>query len=163
MSVITELTAEESEFLLGRVLARDSMADIELERAVPASGQVMPYIWVTGRDLPEFERRVRTSPHVARLVAVDVVNNQGMYRIEWADDGESLVYGLAETGATILQARRKNSRNGTWQLQLQFEDYGGLARFHTYCRRDGIELSLERVYSPDALAETGDDELRTEL
>ncbi|WP_276250657.1 bacterio-opsin activator domain-containing protein [Haloarcula rara] len=159
MSVITEITVEESEFLLGRVLARDSVADIELERTVPASGQVMPYIWVTGRDLPEFERRVRTSPHVARLVAVDVVNNQGMYRIEWADNGESLVHGLAETGATILEARR----NGTWELQLRFEDYGGLARFHTYCRRDGIEISLDRVYSPEELEQRGGDGLRTEL
>jgi len=159
MSVITEITVESSEFLLGRVLSRDSVADMELERVVPSAKQVMPYIWVTGRELPEFERRVRTSPHVARLVAADVVNNQGMYRIEWADDGESLVYGLSETGATVLAA----SRTDTWEFHLGFEDYGGLARFHNYCRRHGIDVSIDRVYSPEALERAGGDDLRTEL
>ncbi|MBX0285236.1 bacterio-opsin activator domain-containing protein [Haloarcula salinisoli] len=159
MSVVTEITVAASEFLLGRVLARGSVADIELERAVPASGQVMPYIWVSDRDLPEFERQVRTSPHVARLIALDVVNNQGMYRIEWADDGESLVYGLSETGATILAA----GGDDIWELLLRFDDYGGLARFHTYCRRDGIEISLDRVYSPEEIEQVGGEDLRTQL
>ncbi|WP_324662273.1 bacterio-opsin activator domain-containing protein [Haloarcula sediminis] len=159
MSVITEMTVDSGEFLLGTVLSRDPEADIELERAIPATDQVMPYIWVTGRELPDFESRVRTSPHVRRLAAVDVVNNQGLYRIEWADDGESLVHGLSETGATILNARGA----GTWEFLLQFDDYGGLARFHNYCRRRGIGISLDRVYSPEGIERADEDGLRTEL
>ncbi|WP_277541305.1 bacterio-opsin activator domain-containing protein [Haloarcula laminariae] len=159
MSAITHMTVDADEFLLGRVLSRDPGAEVELERAVPAANQVMPYLWVAGVQLPEFERRVRTSPHVRRLVAVDVVNNQGMYRIEWADDGESLLHGIRETGATILSARGAD----TWEFVLQFEDYGGLARFHNYCRQNDIDVSLDMAYSPDELEATSEYDRRTEL
>jgi len=152
MSVVAEMSIQSTEFLLGQVLSRDPGTHIEMERVVPASRQVMPYIWVGGADLSEFERLVRESPHVQRLVAVDTFDTKGLYRVEWAEEVESLIYGISKTEATILEAQGTE----VWTFRLRFNSHRGLARFHNYCRDHEIEFSLERVYSLGELTEEGD-------
>jgi predicted DNA binding protein len=143
MSVIAEFTIQSSEFILGQVLARDPDTHIEMERVVPASGRVMPYVWVHGGDFDEFEAAVRSSVYVKRLAAVDVVGDSGLYRVEWDEDVESLIYGMAETDATILEARG----NEQWLFRIRFDDHSGLANFHNFCIVHDITFELNRVYT----------------
>lgn len=44
MSIVAEFTIEAEQFLLGRVLRTDSGTTVEIERVVPASKRVMPYV-----------------------------------------------------------------------------------------------------------------------
>jgi len=152
MTVIAELTVAASEFHTGRALARDPGTSAELVRVVPSAEAVMPYVWVESTDLPAFERQVGASPHIERLVTVDVVNNQALYRIEWADDVDSLVDAITAASATILEGRGGQ----TWAFCLRFEDYSALARFHNYCRGRGIDVALTRVYDPEAVGGGGE-------
>jgi len=143
MTVIAEFTIDSSEFILGKVLARDPDTHVEMERVVPASGRVMPYVWVHGGEFDEFERAVESSPYVERLHSLDVVEDSALYRVEWADDVESLIYGMAETQATILEARG----NEQWFFRIRFDDHSGLTDFHNFCMDHGIVFQLERVYT----------------
>jgi len=152
MTVIAELTVAASEFHTGRALARDPETSAELVRVVPSAEAVMPYVWVESTDLPAFERQVGASPHIERLVTVDVVNNQALYRIEWADDVDSLVDAITAASATILEGRGGQ----TWAFCLRFEAYSALARFHNYCRGRDIDVALTRVYDPEAVGQGGE-------
>lgn len=146
MSVVAEFEIESSEFLLGTVLGVGGDVRIELERVVPVTEQVMPYLWASVADVEAFEAAVRSSDRVESLVALDRVGDRVLYRVEWAEEVESLVYGFAVTEATILEAV---GRNG-WSFRVRFPSHDRLAAFHDYCQDHGIRFELRRVYQPEA-------------
>jgi predicted DNA binding protein len=143
MSVIAEFTIRSDEFILGQVLARDPETHIEMERVVPASGRVMPYLWVHGTDFGEFEATIRPSEYVRNLAALDVIGDRALYRVEWDEDVESLIYGMSETNATILEAYG----NEKWVFRIRFDDHTGLTDFHNFCMEHDIVFQLDRVYT----------------
>ncbi|WP_336339354.1 helix-turn-helix domain-containing protein [Haloarcula brevis] len=143
MTVVAEFTIDSDEFILGQVLARGDNTHVEMERVVPASGRVMPYIWVHGGGFDEFEAAVESSPYVHALRSLDKVGESSLYRVDWAEDVESLIYGMAETNATILEARG----NARWFFRIRFDDHSGLTAFHNFCTEHGIVFQLERVYT----------------
>ena len=143
MSVIAKFAIDSSEFILGQVLSRDPQTDVEMERVVPASRRVMPYLWVSGDDLDSFEETVRADENVESLTAVEYIEGKGLYRIEWHETVESLVYGMAAVNATILEAKG----NDEWLFSLRFDAHSGLAAFHNYCRDHDITFTLQRIYT----------------
>lgn len=143
MTVIAEFTIDSSEFILGQVLARDPETHVEMERVVPASGRVMPYVWVRDGNFEDFEASVRSSEYVKSLTALDVLGGSALYRVEWAEDVESLIYGMAQTNASILSA----TGNERWLFRIRFDDHSGLTDFHNFCMDHGIQFQLDRVYT----------------
>jgi hypothetical protein len=145
MSVVAEFEIESSEFLLGTVVGDSGDVRVELERVVPVSEEVMPYLWASTPDVEGFEAAVRSSPRVESLVALDRVADRVLYRVEWAGDVESLVYGFAVTEATILEA----VGYGRWSFRVRFPNHDRLAEFHDYCQDHDIRFELRRVYQSD--------------
>lgn len=143
MSVIAEFTIDSDEFLLGQILALDPDTHVEMERVVPASGRVMPYVWVRGGNLAAFETAIRASDSVRSLTALDVVEDSALYRVEWDEQVESLIYGMAQTNATILEA----TGNERWRFRIRFDDHSGMTDFHNYCTSHDIQFQLNRVYT----------------
>jgi len=143
VTVIAEFTINSDEFTLGQVLARDPDTYVEMERVVPASGRVMPYVWVQGTDLDAFEAATRASEYVKGLTALDVIEDSALYRVEWDEQVESLIYGMAETNVTILEA----AGNEKWHFRIRFDDHSGMTAFHNYCTSHDIRFQLDRVYT----------------
>ena len=141
MSVIAEFSIDADQFLLGRIIADFPDIAVEIERVVPTGNRVMPYIWGYGEDLDEFVTAMQEHPNVGSITAVDQVDNQALYKIEWEDPTEQLIAGIAETTATILKAHSDNM----WTFEIRFEDHEGLAAFNEYCTAHSIEYRLERV------------------
>lgn len=145
MSVIAEFTVSSDRVILGRGTDLPAEVDIEAERVVPATGEVLPYIWVRGADFAEFERVIDASPHVESLTALDDLEDCVLYKVAWDEQVESFLSGMVEMNATILEAYRR----GHWLFRIRFERHDDLAAFHTYCKDRGISFTLERVYTPD--------------
>jgi predicted DNA binding protein len=143
MTIVAEFTLDAGEFILGQVLSRDPHTQVEIERVVPASRRVMPYVWVHGGDLEAFEATVRASDHVKELAALDYLDESALYRVEWQEEVESLIHGIARTNASILEARG----NAEWYFRIRFDSHAGLTEFHNYCVDHGITYHLEKVYS----------------
>lgn len=141
MTVLAEFSIEADQFLLGRIIANFPDVDVEIERVVPTGNRIMPYIWGYGDELDELVTAMREHPNVESITAVDRVDNQALYKIEWEDPTERLIAGLAETTATILKAHSDD----TWTFEIRFEDNEGLAAFSEYCASHGIEYRLKRV------------------
>lgn len=141
MTVLAEFSIEADQFLLGRIIANFPDVAVEIERVVPTGNRIMPYIWGYGNDLDEFVTAMREHPNVESITAVDRVDNQALYKIEWEDPTERLIAGLSETTATILEAHSDD----TWTFEIRFEDNRGLAAFSEYCDSHSIEYRLKRV------------------
>ncbi|WP_138006508.1 helix-turn-helix domain-containing protein [Halalkalirubrum salinum] len=143
MSVVAEFTIDADEFLLGQIFSQDSVAHLELECVVPASRQIMPYVWIYGNGLDQTESSIRDSEQVETLTKLDQTDDSALYRIEWGDEQEGLIDGIIETNATILEARRKEK----WFFRIRFDSHRQLTAFNTFCRRHSISVKLHNLYS----------------
>lgn len=148
MSVLLEFAVGSDQFKLGHVLSESGDMHFELERIVPTSDHVMPFVWVAtegdpDEELPRFEERVRASDRVRELVALDRVDDGGLYRIEWEEDAEGLITALAETEASVLEARG----DGTWTFRVRFADHDRLTDFHNSLTDLGVTIHIERTYT----------------
>ncbi|MCO8245048.1 MULTISPECIES: helix-turn-helix domain-containing protein [unclassified Haladaptatus] len=141
MSVTADLSISGEEFVLGTALLTDADVHIELERVVPSSRQVLPFFWAIGSDFETFENDVRSNPNVQSLIALDRIEGRVLYRVEWSEEVESFIYGIAEVGATILEA----TGDRVWRFRLRFHDHGALSAFHDYCEVRNIGYTLDRV------------------
>lgn len=142
MAVIAEFTVAPEQFVLGQVLSRASDIEVEMERVVPSSQRVMPYIWVRGDDLASFEEAIQSSDYVEEVVPLDVLDNRGLYRVEWSEDVRSLIYAMAAFDATILEA----NSTGQWFFRIRFEDQNRVAEFNEFLNDRGIDITMTRLY-----------------
>ena len=148
MSVLLEFTIRSGQFKLGHVLSGAGDLHFELERIVPTGGYVMPFVWVTTAGDPEevlraFEERVRESDLVLELLALDRLEDGGLYRIEWEEQTEGLIQGLARTQATVLEAHG----NGAWTFRVRFTDHDQLTDSHNYLTDHDITVHIDRTYT----------------
>lgn len=142
MTVIVEFTVEDDDFAFGQVLKNAANNHIELERIIPTGTDVIPFFWVRGTDLNEFEQRVSTHEMVSELVALDRPDGWVLYRIEW-DGSDSLLTGIDATDGAILEATRDDG----WMFRLRFSSHNDLSQFYNYCTEQGIPIHIERSFT----------------
>lgn len=143
MSVILEFTIDSGDFRLGQVLSGTPGTQFELERVVPTGQMVLPFVWVSGGDLAAFEEAVRADPAVEELLALDSLQDGGLYRVEWKESPTGLIEGIGRADGSILQARGSDE----WQFRVRFSDHGALSDFHEYVIERDIPIHVDRTYT----------------
>lgn len=156
MSVIVEFSIAGEDFQLGQILRNPPEMHLELEQIVPASDQVMPFLWATGKNHAAFEENVRSNPAVKELRKLDVIDDSGLYRIEWETKPTHLIEGITKADAVILEAHG----NSVWNFRLRFPDHETLSEFHNHVLENDIPVSLDRTQT---LLEETERGLRFEL
>lgn len=141
MSVIAEFTIAAEAFALGRLIADHPALQIELERVVPITKRVMPYVRGHGEDLDDVETALAADPSVQSVQTLDRSDGSILYRVEWAAPVEEFAAGLAAANASVLRV----SGETEWTVRVRFEDHAGLAAFTVFCRDNGIDYTLDRV------------------
>ncbi|QLG63164.1 helix-turn-helix domain-containing protein [Halorarum salinum] len=143
MSVVAEFTVESSDFALSHALTAAPHMVVEIERVVATmEARVMPYFWVTGGDHDEFEAAFHDDDSVTNVVAIDEVDDAKLYRAEWTENVQTIVYAYVEIGATILRA---TGRDESWELRMRFDDEEKVSGFQAYCDRNDIPFELNRL------------------
>lgn len=146
MSVIAEFTVPADALALSEALVEAPEMIVEIERVVAHDeDRVMPYFWIRGGDYATFEAAVADDPTVRNVTKLDEYEDGTLYRAEWTQNIESIVYAYLETGATIVEAV---GRGDTWELRMRFDDEQLVSDFRDYCRRNDIAFDLNRLYQP---------------
>ena len=146
MSVIAEFTVPANAFALADTMTSAPEMTVEVERIVAHNeDRVMPYLWIRGGDHGEFEAAVEADPTVRRTTKLDEYEDATLYRAEWVQNVESLVYAYTEVGATILDA---TGRADCWELRMRFDDEQLLEDFQRHCTSNDISFELKRLYHP---------------
>ncbi|APX96186.1 helix-turn-helix domain-containing protein [Natronorubrum daqingense] len=140
MAVIAEFSVHSDDFALHHALTAAPEMIVEIERVVATmKDRIMPYFWVTGETLSEFERALDEDNSVKNITEVDVVEDAKLYRAEWTENIETVIFAYVEIGATILQASGRNDR---WELQMRFDDQEKVADFREYCDENDVSFEL---------------------
>jgi len=143
MSVIAEFSVASEDFALHNSLTAAPEMVVEIEQVVATmEDRVMPYFWVTGGDQSKFEAAFRDDETVTGVTAVDETEDAKLYRAQWTDNVETIVYAYVEIGATILDAL---GRNEGWELRMRFDDREKLSEFREYCDAHGIAFELNQI------------------
>ncbi|RKD88885.1 helix-turn-helix domain-containing protein [Halopiger aswanensis] len=143
MSLIAEFSVKSDDLALNHALTDAPHMVVEIEQVVATmEDRVMPYFWVSGGDHTEFEAAFENDETVTNVASIDEVDGAKLYRAEWTQNVESIVYAYVELGATILQAI---GRDKNWELRMRFDDQESLSQFQTYCEENEISFELNRI------------------
>ncbi|WP_246998704.1 bacterio-opsin activator domain-containing protein [Halosolutus gelatinilyticus] len=143
MSIVAEFSVRSDDFALNHALTEAPHMVAEIEQVVATmEDKVMPYFWVSGGDHAEFEAAFENDESVTNVAPIDEVDGAILYRAEWTQNVETIVYAYIELGSSILQAI---GRDTNWELRMRFDDRESLSDFQAYCEENGISFELNRI------------------
>lgn len=150
MSVVVEFTLPSKAFPFGRSTSGDPNVRVQLERVVPLQAGRIPFLWATGSDFDDFERHLNNSDIVKRVEAITRVDDSVLYRVEWYEEKESFLNGVADANGTIMEAHGDSS----WSFTVRFRDHGDLTQFHQFYQSHDFPVHIERIASLEEEAGT---------
>jgi len=149
MSIILELSAPSTEFELGRILDVEDETSIVLETLVPVGERTVPFFRLFNESRKTFEDSVRSHPSVNRIHQVASQEAETLYALDWTISTDSLFEAIVLADTHLLEAV------GTaedWKFELRFSSHESLSEFQDYCTDAGINIDIERLYSPEEAA-----------
>ncbi|WP_135851061.1 helix-turn-helix domain-containing protein [Halorussus salinus] len=154
MSVLAELTVPANEFVLADTLSSAPGMRIEIKRVVAGTERVTPYFWASDGDFEEFETALRDDETIADILTLEEQEgDERFYRVTWQSNVESLMTGISDAKATILEAVSDDGEQ--WELKVLFPNRDALSTFHDYCLEREFSFRLDRVYEPENPEERG--------
>jgi hypothetical protein len=147
-ATVAEVTASAADFALTETFAQFGGVQVEVERVVAQDDRIIPFVWVRHEDIEAVHRALEDDPTTANVeVLTDLDDDdERLYRMEWIDRIDALVYALVEEDGTVLSA---SAANGRWVLRLLFADREALGRTYDHCQELGLDLSIDRVFNLD--------------
>lgn len=146
MSIIAEFTVPADRFALYETLSTTPGMIVEVERvATHGPDQIMPYFWTSGGDHEEFEAAAKNDPSIEEITKLDELEDAVLYRANWIQDVETVVYAYIEGGAVLLDA---TGRNEQWELQMRFDEEDDVTRFTDCVDENDLVVDLNRLYHP---------------
>lgn len=143
MSVFAEFHIPTEEFALQETFEQAPETVIEIERVAAATDALTPYFWVSEGGLDNFEAAVAADPSVENLERVDTFEEAVLFRADWTENIESIVYAYTHIGAVILEA---TGSADVWELQMRFDDHEQLREFQRYCVDRDLSFELQRLH-----------------
>jgi predicted DNA binding protein len=151
MGVIAEFSVDADAFGPASVCWGESDVQLQFEQIVPTSGEVAPYVWVSG-DTDSFERGMDEATTEVGYSTIDRQNGSVLYRLRWHTEPTGLLSIFLDTNAAVLEARATDS----WFFRVRFPDESSVTRFHERTREHGYELDLHRLGRSDDQPDTGE-------
>jgi len=140
MGVIAEFSVDADAFGPASVDGGEIEVQLQFEPVVPTSGDVAPYVWVTG-DTDGFERAIDESTTDVGYNVLDRYDGRVLYRLRWSAEPTGLLSIFVDTNAAVLEARSTDR----WFFRVRFPDDTSVTRFHQRTREQGYELDLHRL------------------
>lgn len=142
--LVVEFSIPAGGFVLRHALESVPDRIVEFEQFVPTHEQVLPYLWVTDADDDgSFGEAVATDPTVESHRRVATLDGGKLYRIDWADCENTLLWWLRNRPSTMLQSE---GHDGEWNVKLRVESRDALRDFQDYCRDRDLSFDLIRLY-----------------
>ena len=143
MSIIAEFSVKSDDLALNHSLIAAPQMIVEIEQVVATmEDRIMPYFWVSGGEHADFEEAFQDDPSVTNTAVIDEVEGARLYRAEWTENVETIIYAYVKLGATLLQAIGKAEE---WELRMRFDSHDALSEFQKYCNKNDISFKLNRT------------------
>jgi predicted DNA binding protein len=143
MSLFVEFHVPAEEFALHDTLQAVPDTVVEIDRVVAADDRLTPYFWISDGDPEEVAAATEDDPSVRGLRRLDEFEETVLFRAEWTENIETLVYAYTNVGATILEA---SGEADEWILRMRFDDRDQLTDFQEYCNEMNIRFELSQLH-----------------
>lgn len=137
-------TIPSDKFPLGSVFQGLPGVRVELERIVPASDVLVPYIWVRGAEADDIVGEFDEHPGVQGIRLVDTVDHEYLLRVEWTVGYDGVLNTLTEMGIPLVSAAGTNEE---WTFEIRGDDRDDIAAFHDRCLELDIPITLTSLHA----------------
>lgn len=152
MSTISEFTIPADSFPLGSAFENYAGITVELERIIPTSKTIIPYVWIHGVGKAE-ERQIEAAfeqdPEIRGIKLVDEVDGDYLLRVEWKADYTGILRGIAETSVALISAIGNSEQ---WTFELRGDRHADIATFQAYCHDHDLPVTLTELHSVSRMA-----------
>ena len=147
MATIVLGTVPAEEFALARTLRECSDLRVETERIVETGRDtVMPLLWARGTPAETVQAALEADPSVDNVTLLDEFDRELLYRMEWIDHVQLLIQMLANSSATVVDARGSTDR---WALRVLYPDREQFSRTHEFCADHGLSFDVRSIRELD--------------
>jgi predicted DNA binding protein len=143
MSLYGEFKIPPENFALHDTLRELPDLVVEIERVVASDELLTPYFWVSGDGVETFEAVSEADSTVHNVRRLDDFDRSTLFRADWTENTETIVYAYTQIGATILEA---SGHREEWNLCMRFDGHSDLYEFQDYCDEREIPFHLIRLH-----------------
>lgn len=152
MSTTAEFTVPAREFPLGRSFEDLEDVTVELEKVVPTSHTVVPYLWVRGASAGAVDDALEAHRAAQDVTVVETIEDRHLLRIDWNPGYEGFTGILAAADVVLLSATGTET---TWRFAIRGDDRGAIRGFQSRCEDAGIPVEFTALADLDSPAAEG--------
>ncbi|MGA9402824.1 helix-turn-helix domain-containing protein [Haladaptatus sp.] len=147
MSVIAEFTIRAPDLVLTETLEAVPEMTVELEQQMASTaGSALLIVWATGGSFDTFDDSLHADPTIESYSIVEEMDVRKLYRLRLERESILPVYPTyQELGAVPMAG---HGASGTWTRRVRFPERSALIEFQQFCRREHVDFSLKRLYTP---------------
>lgn len=144
MGTIVEATLPAEQFALSETLQRRPITEFEtVQVVIDGTDRVMPFLWATGGDLDGLPAVVADDPTTRNVDVLTALDEEYLFRMEWANRVRTVCTVMVEENGTILDAYAKND---AWIFRILFPEHDAVSSTHALCEEYDLDLEFERIY-----------------
>ncbi|MFC7202549.1 helix-turn-helix domain-containing protein [Haloferax namakaokahaiae] len=144
MATIVEVIVPAREFDVGQVFVDIPGIRIELDRLVPTSSAVIPYLWIRGASQQDIVHAADVHEAIRHISVVDEVDGHGtLYRIEWSRSVKSTIVELSEHNLSLLSGY---GTDRVWELTFRAENRNEVSEFFEWFTDRDISVEFNKIY-----------------
>ncbi|MFW5920113.1 MAG: helix-turn-helix domain-containing protein [archaeon] len=137
---------------LGTALRGFPDSHIRIERTVPTGTAFLPYFWTDETTVQGVTEQLEAVSSVEACSVVDVVDDEALVRVEWAERDVDFLATVERTGGTVVDAV---CTSGGWTVTVQFDDHADLGEYYRQCVTNGVQVSIASVRGPTPADRSG--------
>lgn len=153
MTVEASFTVDQPDFPLSAVFDDLAGATIELDRVVPTTDAVVPYLWIHGGSASDLTTDLSEDAGIDDVTVVDELDDQFIVRVRWNFDHESVLTAIVATEVVLLSGIGSEER---WTFEVRASEQADLSAFQTYCRDHDVPIELTQLHELSADDSEGD-------
>lgn len=156
MVVYAEFAIDASDFHIGRAFAELPGVRVELDRIVPTTDAVIPFLWVDGVPPDDVVRAARSHEAVDDIEPLDQYDGHGtLFRVVWNSAVRDAITHVAASDLTLLAAHDTAKE---WHFEFRADSAEPFAAFQDDLQASGTPTRLVRLTeSRQALERSGGD------
>lgn len=142
MALVAEFTTPIEAFAAGRALAGSPASTVELERIVPTDSSLVPFLWVWGDGLAEYETRLAAESGVDDVRRVVTQDDRALYRVDRDSQRPSTTRKLFDLEFTLLSGV---CTGGGWTFEIRFPSSDAAAAFRSRITEIDVPHDLTKL------------------
>lgn len=148
MVIEASIAVDPSDFPLSAVFEQLDGVSVELDRVVPTTDAVVPYMWIHGGAESDLVTDLSADAGIEDVSVVDELDDHLFVRVHWNVDHVSLLTAIVETEVALLSGVGSEER---WTFEVRASEQDELSAFQTYCRDHDLPIELTQLHELSTL------------